>query len=57
MLEGYLSGTGSLEWVLCHYYIFKEGRKIAGPSSMSEFYARKVLLEKCSGPRVCGLRR
>lgn len=49
VLEGYKSGT--LTWLEGQYYIFRDGRIVAGPRPMSEFDPQKVLFEEFPGPR------
>ena len=50
VLEGYESG--SLEYIPWHYYVFKEGKKVAGPRPMEDYDRFQVLFEEFRGAKL-----
>lgn len=49
VLDGFKSGQ--LAYVAGHYYIFRNGKKAAGPRPLSGFDPEKVLWEEYPNPR------
>lgn len=49
VLDGYKSGT--LEYISGQYYIFKEGKRVAGPRPLAQFDPKEVLFGEFPNPR------
>ncbi|KAF7114494.1 hypothetical protein CNMCM5793_008798 [Aspergillus hiratsukae] len=48
-IDGYKSGT--LEYISGQYYIFKEGKRVAGPRPLAQFDPKEVLFGEFPNPR------